>query len=454
MLSCFNTPKQFKQHTMLSTSFQRYTGLQLPENETNFARRCSNLVSQREAMHGKINSTRQALVIPHEQQGKSKISSKPNSAPPLQREDHEVITLSHNAWIDKLDSVLCYPEQFKYRGMRYLVHAAKHTEELGESIADLSGMVERLVKNVLSRGKTANTAQVFAAGVGRTTTMFLTTPGFAVHKALGAALYAASCGFSVVALLAATTPLGKKRDIHAQMKALKLPPLPTPEAEKNESAPLLGSTKHPNNAPPTTGTIKTSLKNARFAHSMVNDTSRLLLAGKEKTMSMLHRQAQGSNTTGASIMRSMAKRLSRKLGEYGPEAYHLHKYDSSYIWGHLHQYGRVTRTLMSSAHLFYTVVNRLGASFDKYVGSALGKMVYKPVIGRILGHRVGMMISTALATYISMLLAPFIVGISATGAMACGLTLLLMQAATLSARLEGWKGDIEKPIPFPRKSSF
>jgi hypothetical protein len=431
---------------MRLTSLPHCTGLTLPENETNFARRCSNLVSQRETVHGKINNTRQALIISKDFFKKTQLSQKHNTAPALSRPDHAdatpPITPSQNRWIDKLDSVLCYPEQFKYRGMRYLIHAAKHTEELGESIADLSGMVERLVKNVLSRGKTANSAQVFAAGVGRTTTMFLTTPGFAVHKALGAALYAASCGLSIVALLAATTPLGQKRDIHAQMKALKLPPLQTAETKDNEHTPLLGSTKQANNAALNAETLKTALKNPRFAHSLVNDASRLLLAGKEKTMQALYDQARGSNT-GASIMRGMAKRLSRKLGEYGPEAYHLHKYDSSYIWSHLHQYGRVTRTLMSSAHLIYTIVNRLGASFDKYIGSATGRLLCKPLVGRILGHRVGMLLSTTLATYISMLLAPMVVGISATGAMACALTLLVMQAATISARIEGWKGDIE-----------
>lgn len=402
------------------------------------------MVSQREGMHGKINSTRQTLLLPKRFAEAVKGSGKSNTAP-LQQADHQATSLhfsqKNSKWINKLDSVLSYPEQFEYRGMRYLVHAAKHVEELGETIADLSGMVERLVKNVLSRGKTANSAQVFAAGVGRTTTMFLSTPGFAVHKALGAALYALSCGLSAVALLAAATPLGKKRDLTAQLKALQLAPVASQD-ENQDKEPLLKVPTTNTDAQHDPETLKAALKNSPFAHSIVNDTSRLLLAGKEKAMHALYNKANGSST-GANMMRGMAKRLSRKLGEYGPETRHLHKYDSSYIWGHLHQYGPITRALMSSAHLIYTVVNRLGASFDKYIGSAIGRVLYKPLVGRVLGHRLGMLCSTSLATLISSLLAPFIVGISATGAMACGLTLLLMQAAALSARLEGWKGDIE-----------
>lgn len=377
--------------------FQRITGLDWPHNERSFAQQCSKLVNQREAMQAKITSTRKKI------------------AQPLQHEDHlkhpqNISFPKHSHWIDRLDSVLCQPEQFKYRGMRYIVHAAKHAEEMGETIADLSGMIERLVQNVLSPGKASNTAQILGAGAGRATTMTLTFPGFAVHKALGAGLYALSCGLSAVALLAANTPLGAKRSV-----------------EKHQQA----------------------LKESRFAHSVVRDTSRLLLTGREKTMRALYNKA--GNRQGSELLKSVAKRLSRTMGAYGPEAHHLHQHDTDYIWGHLHQYGPITRALMSSAHLVYTVVNRLGASFDKYLGSSIGRMVFKPMAGRILGHRLGMLVSTCLATYISMLLAPFIVGISATGAMACGLTLLLMQAAKLSSYLEGWKGDI---LPYHQGTTF
>jgi len=51
------------------------------------------------------------------------------------------------------DRSLVVPEQYRSRGLRALIHLAKHSEEMAEGIADLSGLAERLTRNLISSGE-------------------------------------------------------------------------------------------------------------------------------------------------------------------------------------------------------------------------------------------------------------------------------------------------------------
>jgi len=51
------------------------------------------------------------------------------------------------------DRALVVPEQYRSRGLRALIHLAKHTEEMAEGIADISGLAERLTRNLISSGE-------------------------------------------------------------------------------------------------------------------------------------------------------------------------------------------------------------------------------------------------------------------------------------------------------------
>lgn len=320
----------------------------------------------------------------------------------------EVIGLRDTATTaQQLDSVLCFPEQFQSRILRGIICSAKLLEELGEIVSDLSGSLERLCRNMLSGGNKQDIPQIFSAGVGRVAVSFLNLPGFAVHKAAGSGLYFLSCLLSATAVGLAKTQLGARRS----------------PAE-----------------------IEQALQTSTFSNCMAKQSARFLTAKKEELMQRLfwHCRAKHPEMT---VAEHLAKRLSRKLSARGPETHQARRFHTSYMWKHLHQYGPITQTLMKAGQLVFHVVNKLGGSFDKYLGSVLGSKVFKPYIGRMLGHRVGMMICVGGALGLSFPLAPLIIGLSTASAIACGLAITLLLLAKASAYHEGWYGNIAKPNP-------
>ena len=108
--------------------------------------------------------------------------------------------LNKTAHTHSFDQRLAHPEQFKNRGIRALIHVAKHLDELAESCADISGVTERLTRNLISSGEKADLSLVMASALGRVISGQLNIGGVAVHKVAGAGLYALSTLLSVAAL--------------------------------------------------------------------------------------------------------------------------------------------------------------------------------------------------------------------------------------------------------------
>lgn len=309
--------------------------------------------------------------------------------------------------VHSFDSALMLPEQFRNPVVRALIHVAKHLEEMAEGIADISGLCERLTRNLISSGEKSDIALVIASAVGRVLAGQLSFPGIALHKLLGCALYGVSNILSFTALGLIKTGLAARRNEAETLRALG-------KSNFDSSAYLL--------------------------------TANTLLSAKEQLLSTILDKAGEPSGQRKSAIQKWVRYMSRQQSSTPPNLPSKRKANCNYIWENLHQYGPLTRSLMHIAYGTFQGINKLMVSYDKHAGAAIGNHVLAKKLGSILGCRVGMAFSVGTAAALSVPLSPFVVGVSSIGAMACGVALLALVLAKLNVRLTNdWKGSIQRP---------
>ncbi|HEX4918196.1 MAG TPA: hypothetical protein VFV43_09890 [Limnobacter sp.] len=306
------------------------------------------------------------------------------------------------------DTVLSMPEQFKSPWLRGLIGMGKWLEEMAEACSDLSGMVERAIRNASSAGNKADLALVIASGAARACTGQLNWAGFAPHKAAGAGLYALSTLCSGLAVLLSKTSLGAQRS----------------PAE-----------------------FERATRDSAFDKSIYQAVGRQLQAAKQRFLGEAIETLNGKQGKPAAWAKVCCLHLSRKHNLHERTDHRDRKAHCDYMWRHLHQYGGVTRALVNAAHLTFQGVNKLMGSYDKYLGHFIGQKILARFLGSLLGTRLAMTLTVGSAAAISVPMAPLLVGISAASACACGLSLLLLLAAKASVVYGGtWRGDIAPPM--------
>jgi len=316
--------------------------------------------------------------------------------------------LSKTGHTHGFDKALVLPEQYRSRGVRALIHLAKHTEEMAEGLADISGLAERLTRNLISSGEKSDMALVIASAVGRVISGQLNLGGMAVHKVAGAALYCVSSILSIAALGLIKTGMTTLRT----------------EAE-----------------------IAQATTRSSFDSSAYLIVARKLLACKEQILTkILDKTGKTENRRNCAIQ-SWVKYMSRHRSSVPEHLVSKRQANCNYIWQNLHQYGLVTRSLMHIAYGTFQGINKLLVSYDKHVGVAIGNHLLGKKLGIVLGCRLGMTVSVGAAAAISIPMSPFLVGISTVGAIACGVALLALMLAKLNVQLiHDWKGNIQPPL--------
>lgn len=317
--------------------------------------------------------------------------------------------LAKPADMHRMDNILSNPEQFKNRGLRALIHLGKHVEELADGCADISGLAERLTRNIISSGDKADLPQVIASAVGRIIAGQLNLTGMAVHKVAGSALYALSSLISIAAIgIASSKYIGKR----------------SPEE------------------------IARAQAKSHFEHTAFTFIGEALHKAKHAALNKLIEKANNSNSRHMATIRNWAMYLSSKRASVPEHMASLRKNNCNYMWNNLHQYGRVTRVLMHIGYGTFLGVNKLLVSYDKHAGNALGEHVFRKYIGNVLGCRLGLMLTVGVAAAISFPMSPFIVGISTAGAAACGLAFIALLLAKGNVYFfSDWKGNIPRPQP-------
>lgn len=306
------------------------------------------------------------------------------------------------------DRSLVYPEQFRNRGIRALIHLSKHLEEIAEGCSDISGLAERLTRNLISSGEKSDMALVIASAVGRVISGQLNFAGMAVHKVAGVALYGLSSLVSIAALGLIKTGFGAKR---------------------------------------TAAEIAYARTCSGFDSSAYLIVARKLLAAKECVLTKILHKSACCNTQSAQAIHRWATYMSRHRSLIPAHMHSKRKASCSYIWKNLHQYGFVTRSLMHLTYGVFQGINKLMVSYDKHVGVLIGHHLLGKKTGKVLGCRLGMTFSVGTAAAVSVPLSPFVIGISTIGAAACGLALLALIMARLNVQLlDDWKGNIQRPL--------
>lgn len=306
------------------------------------------------------------------------------------------------------DQTLVYPEQYKSRGIRALIHLSKHLEELAESCADISGLAERLTRNLISSGEKADIALVIASAIGRVISGQLNFAGMAVHKVAGSSLYCLSSLTSLAAVGLSKTKYGSLRSA---------------------------------------ADIEKARRNSGFDSSGYLLIARQLLTAKEYMLRKVLEKTGKSNSRASAAIHKWVKFMSRNPSSAPEHRVLLRRANCNYMWNNLHQYGPVTRALMHVAYGMFQGVNKLLVSFDKHIGVAIGtKLLGKP-FGTVLGSRLGLTLSVGAAAALSVPMSPFIISISSVGAIACGVALTALLLAKLNVSVfDDWQGNIQKPL--------
>lgn len=306
------------------------------------------------------------------------------------------------------DQRLSHPEQFKNRGIRALIYLAKHLDELAESCADISGVTERLTRNLISSGEKADMSLVIASAIGRAISGQLSLGGVAVHKVAGAGLYALSTLLSVAALALTSS---KNVGIRSETE------------------------------------IKKAMEASNFDSSAYLVVARKLLTIKEAILGNLLDRVGGPDCGVRKNVHKWARFMSRHHRVANTNMAVYRKTHSNYMWNNLHQYGPVTRALMHTAYGTFQGVNKLMVSFDKHAGTAVGKYLFSKSKGEVLGCRLGLTVAMSAAAAVSVPMAPLVVGLSTLGIAACGVAFIAIGLAKLNVRLTyDWKGNIQPPL--------
>lgn len=315
--------------------------------------------------------------------------------------------LTKRGRIHSFDESLACPEQFKSRGIRALIHLAKHLDELAENCSDISGLTERLTRNFISSGDKSDMAQVIASAIGRVVSAQLNIAGFAVHKAAGAGLYTLSTlvSLGVLALI-------RSKNVELRSSAA----------------------------------IEQAMQKSSFDSSAYLLVARKLLRAKEALLTkLLNQTGTSGNKAGKSIRKwgTFMSRHRRLVPEHMMSKRKMHR---NYIWNNLHQYGPVTRALMHVGYGTFQGVNKVLASYDKHSGTAIGNFLLRRKTGQILGCRLGLTLTVSCAAALSVPMYPLIIGISTAGAIACGVAFSALALAKLNVYVShDWKGNICKP---------
>lgn len=309
--------------------------------------------------------------------------------------------------VHSCDVILAQPERFKSRTLRALIHLSRYLEELGESSADISGLCERVSSNLLSSGEKFDVAKIISSMIGRIVGTKMNTLGFAVHKAIGAVAYGTSTLISAGVI------------VYAKSKYVQLR-----TQEETDRAVLKTADNY-------------------SAYLMI---AKKLLHIKEKHLQKVIEKTEGSQNSTNSKLCLWAKHLSRNHSSTPGRIPALRKTNSDYMRNNLHEYGPVTRALMEISYGTFQGVNKLFVSYDKYIGTAIGRRLIAKKTGDMLGCRIALTLSIGAAAGLSVPMSPMIIGLSAIGAIACGVSLAALLLAKLNVSLSNdWKGGANSP---------
>lgn len=309
-----------------------------------------------------------------------------------------------------LDCILAHPERFKNPLMRALIHISKTTEELAESITDVSGLTERLTRNMISSGEKADLALVIGSAVGRIVSGQLSWLGFALHKALGAGMYGVSSLASAAALSLSTTRFGDIR--------------PTEQTRQKDNRSL-------------------------FDKSIYEVSAKKLLSIKHRVIKRLISSPSQHNK-----LNNWASYMLRNENGSTQKSATQRRANCNYMWKNLHQYGAITQALMHLAYGIFQIVNKLGVSYDKHCGTLLSRTILSKKLGELMGTRLAMTLTVGAAAALSVPLAPMTVGLSSIGAIACAVALLALLAAKANVKFNyDWEGEIRPTKPQIRFSA-
>lgn len=220
----------------------------------------------------------------------------------------------------------------------------------------------------------------------------------------------------------------------------------------------------------------------QFAEKFAQQISRTLLKGLVYPAKAIDKVFRTNNALSGKVKRlassDYAKLKASRLKD--PSRAHLNKYDTEYISSHLHQYGPITRALMQTSNFIHnfnynyilavnTQTSRLFSNLailgqEKVLGQHNSKIMCN-ALGRFIGSATVTLVSffgiSALAgltgggqpadgfqnssqvgsAKLSWLVTGTLMGLIGIPAFALGLM------AKGTAALEGWKGDIERPLP-------
>ncbi|MCQ8896100.1 hypothetical protein NQT62_06575 [Limnobacter humi] len=280
---------------------------------------------------------------------------------------------------------------------------------MGEVCADISTIVERLVRKTLSNGRNSDLAAVIGSGMGRLVTSHMNVMGLSVNKSAGAVLYGLSALMSMLAL--ALSSRSGSND----------PTALTPDASARQPQPDQGlgwSAQH------------------RVSRYLENQKEHLLDRARNSRHLVLKRLA--------SRVEWQISRHKRIEGDALPAVCRQSHCD--YMWNNLHQYGVCTRVLMVTGHTLFQITNRLFISWDKYAARLLNQTVLKRFTGELLGHRLSSCLMYAASAGLSIPASQLIVGLSTLGAAVCAATLVCFLMAKLAVALGDWKGNLQ-PTP-------
>ena len=106
---------------------------------------------------------------------------------------------------------------------------------------------------------------------------------------------------------------------------------------------------------------------------------------------------------------------------------------------------------MYSAYGVFQGVNKILGSYDKYLGSELGKRLFAKKLGNLLGLKMGLCLAAGLAAGLSVPMAPLVVGISTVCACACAFALVALVAAKMNVKhCHDWRGNLAAPRSTPK----
>lgn len=302
------------------------------------------------------------------------------------------------------DQILAHPERFKSGTLRGLIHLSRYLEEVGENIADISGLTERVTKNIMSSGEKFDMAKIAASGAGRLVAAQMNVLGFSINKAVGALCYLLSSAISVAVLTFANSKHARLRNPEELQKALA-----------SRSCP----------------------------QSLYLLVARKLLSVKEAQIEKVLKYTNNSNNPTVKCIRKWARGLSRNHRSVPEYLVNKRKAHSNYMFNNMHQYGPLTRGLLQVSYASYQGVNKLMVSFDKLIGTVMGRRLLAKKCGELLGCRLALTAMIAASTAISVPMSPLIVGVSMAGAIVCGFALVALILAKINVHMnDDWKGNI------------